>query len=58
MGPDGRVQMQWLVLQERNPELKEPKSFLMGSNLPVLCSGGGGGEIVIILESKPGCPMF
>lgn len=48
MGPDGCLQMQRLVQQERNAELRELKSFSMGSNLPVLCSGGRCCHTVII----------
>ena len=35
VGPNGCL---WVVLQEWNPELREPQSFIMG--MPALCSRG------------------
>lgn len=39
------------MLQEWNPEPREPKAFLMGNNLPMFCSGETYGYIP---ESKYG----
>lgn len=39
--------MQWVALQERNPNVEEPESFIVGGILRDLCMargrGGGGG---------------
>lgn len=50
--------MQWVALQERNPNVEEPESFIVGGILRDLCMArgrGGGGDvdkILFILESK------
>lgn len=39
--------MQWVALKENNPELREPKSFMIGSNMLFALEGD-----TIILGSK------
>lgn len=46
--------MQWVALQERNPNVEGPESFIMGGILRDLCMAGAGevDKILFILESK------
>lgn len=38
-GPDEKLYMQWVALQDNNPVLMESESFIMAVNMPALCSG-------------------
>lgn len=48
--------MQWIALQERNPELRELESFMMGSKSAP--AGLGGDMNFIMLGSKHNCSLL